>query len=105
MLKSVVIAAFLGISTCASGQQAQKNDAIRCDTIGRNANICIPGAVYFTYTSISGEIILVQKEVRGSCAGDWAMHRPGTVVWCENIVTSPEPGVLVRQPPRKFYLQ
>ncbi len=106
MAKSGIFLLFLVLSTGLFGQNQKKKAPIRCDTVANFAGICIPNAVYFEYTIVGPNGIIIEQGVhRNYCMIDLPAYKTGTVILCEKVVTSPQIGVLVRQPPRKFYIK
>ena len=106
MLKSVLISVFLLFSIGVLAQQPKKKVPLRCDTVSTIGPICIPGAVYYEYTVMGPNgVIMYQGVCRNNCMIERPLYRAGWVILCENVVTSPQIGVLVRQPPMKFYVR
>lgn len=106
-----LIMLLLGLQIASGNAQntnpnGNKKTSTPCDTVAPGQVACLdPDVIQFSVTIISNGIIVENNSVRGACYLEGRNYRSGTVVFCEEIIASPQAGMLVKRPARKFYFQ
>lgn len=106
MRKLMLITAMIAAGYTSAYAQQKKKVPIKCDTVAAGSWIC-PGqnVIQFRMTVISPSHVITREiTVQGPCYGETRQYQAGTVIYFEEIISSPGPGILVRLPARKYYL-
>ncbi len=78
---------------------------MRSDTVAAGTTVCVGANVISCKVTVISNMIIMTKEykVRNGCIE--GNFKACTLIYFEDIISSPRPGVLVKEPPLKVYVQ
>jgi hypothetical protein len=102
-----IVAICILTATNSLFSQVKKPVPMRSDTVAAGTNICAGADVVSCRVTVISNMIIMTNvyKLNGGCIEGSANFKPQTLIYFEDIISSPRPGVLVKQPPLKVYVQ